>query len=82
MDIDLALYDDFVGRDGDAEVPHPRLTERAFVLQPLLDLDPDLVHPATGERLSGLLLRLGSPDLRQVGANGWHEAYMPIGARP
>jgi 2-amino-4-hydroxy-6-hydroxymethyldihydropteridine diphosphokinase len=45
LDLDLLLYG---GESIDApglEVPHPRLTERAFVLEPLLELDPDLRLP-------------------------------------
>lgn len=39
-------------------VPHPRMGERAFVLLPLAELAPDWRHPATGERISGLIDRL------------------------
>ena len=58
IDIDIVLYDDLVLSDPGLVIPHPRLHERAFVLRPLLDLDPDLVHPVTGERLSDLLIAL------------------------
>jgi 2-amino-4-hydroxy-6-hydroxymethyldihydropteridine diphosphokinase len=36
-------------------VPHPRMLERAFVLRPLADIDPDLLHPASGERFADML---------------------------
>jgi 2-amino-4-hydroxy-6-hydroxymethyldihydropteridine diphosphokinase len=39
-------------------VPHPRMTDRAFVLLPLVDLAPDWRHPATGESISALIARL------------------------
>jgi 2-amino-4-hydroxy-6-hydroxymethyldihydropteridine diphosphokinase len=39
-------------------VPHPRMTERAFVLLPLADLAPDWRHPATREPISALIARL------------------------
>ncbi|MCZ4280186.1 2-amino-4-hydroxy-6-hydroxymethyldihydropteridine diphosphokinase [Kiloniella laminariae] len=46
IDLDLIAYNDFVSRPGDhLVVPHPRMHERAFVLLPLLDLDPDWQHP-------------------------------------
>jgi 2-amino-4-hydroxy-6-hydroxymethyldihydropteridine diphosphokinase len=45
VDLDLLLYgDETVGEPG-LEVPHPRLAERAFVLQPLVELDPGLRLP-------------------------------------
>jgi 2-amino-4-hydroxy-6-hydroxymethyldihydropteridine diphosphokinase len=55
IDIDLLLYDEIVMTAQGLEVPHPGLLDRAFVLRPLLDLDPDLTHPLSGERLAGRL---------------------------
>src|SRR5918993_1315086 len=49
LDLDLLLYDDLVRPGPDPVVPHPRLHERRFVLQPLADLAPDLVHPTIRE---------------------------------
>lgn len=46
IDLDLLLYQDEVIREMDLEVPHPRLTERAFVLVPLLEINPDLKLPS------------------------------------
>jgi 2-amino-4-hydroxy-6-hydroxymethyldihydropteridine diphosphokinase len=43
IDIDILTIDDYVSGDPRLTVPHPRMTERAFVLLPLLDLDPDPV---------------------------------------
>lgn len=43
VDIDVLTIDGFVSSDPHLTVPHPRMTERAFVLLPLLDLDPDPV---------------------------------------
>lgn len=77
IDIDLVLFNDFVGVDGEAVVPHPRMLERAFVLQPLVDLDPGLVHPETRQRLLDYLARLGDQGVRRVGETGWQAAYMP-----
>lgn len=41
IDIDILAYDDAQIADPDLQIPHPRLTERAFVLVPLLDIAPD-----------------------------------------
>jgi len=48
LDLDLLLYDDLVLCDERLVLPHPRLAERAFVLAPLCDIDPQLPIPGTG----------------------------------
>jgi 2-amino-4-hydroxy-6-hydroxymethyldihydropteridine diphosphokinase len=48
LDLDLLLYGDRVAQDASLTLPHPRLHERAFVLLPLLELAPGLVHPVLG----------------------------------
>lgn len=45
IDVDILLIGALAVNDDDLVVPHPRMTERAFVLMPLLDLDPDPVLP-------------------------------------
>jgi 2-amino-4-hydroxy-6-hydroxymethyldihydropteridine diphosphokinase len=74
IDLDLLLYDDLVFEDEVLQVPHPRLTERAFVLRPVLDLDDDLVHPVSKERLLDVLTRVGAAYLEQIASGGWYEA--------
>jgi 2-amino-4-hydroxy-6-hydroxymethyldihydropteridine diphosphokinase len=57
IDLDLLLYGgDTIQEDG-LEVPHPRLHERRFVLEPLAELDPGLVVPGRGS-VSALLAEL------------------------
>ena len=48
LDIDILLYNDAVVHTATLEIPHPRMTERRFVLVPLAGLAPDLRHPITG----------------------------------
>jgi 2-amino-4-hydroxy-6-hydroxymethyldihydropteridine diphosphokinase len=48
LDLDLLLFGQLQLRSERLTVPHPRLHERAFVLEPLVELDPDLVVPGVG----------------------------------
>lgn len=64
IDIDVLLYDDVVMADGELQIPHERMHERAFVLRPLLEIAPDLTHPRTHERFADYLRR--APDERVV----------------
>lgn len=55
IDLDILLYADCVLTTKRLIIPHPRLTERRFVLEPLLELNPSLVNPETGLPLSTYL---------------------------
>ena len=45
IDIDVLFYDDLVLNKPSLIIPHPHLHERGFVLLPMMDIAPDLVHP-------------------------------------
>ena len=72
MDLDLLLYGDEVIEDADLRVPHPELALRSFVLVPLVELDPLLVHPVTGETLLQLLSRLNTRPPVKRGSRLWN----------
>lgn len=54
LDLDLLLHGDRVGRFAGKTLPHPDLLTRAWVLGPLAELEPGIVHPVEGERIDAL----------------------------
>lgn len=67
IDLDLLYVGDLHLDTPDLILPHPRMTARRFVLQPLSDIRPDLVLPGENETVAALLARLpASPAVRLV----------------
>ncbi|MCI0893369.1 MAG: 2-amino-4-hydroxy-6-hydroxymethyldihydropteridine diphosphokinase [Chloroflexi bacterium] len=70
IDLDILLYGDQTVQQPDLQIPHPRLHQRAFVLIPLAELAPDLVHPTLSITIGQLardaqdqdgVMRIGPP---------------------
>jgi len=57
LDLDLLLHGDRIGRVAGKNLPHPDLLTRAWVLGPLAELAPGLIHPVAGERIDDLWRR-------------------------
>jgi 2-amino-4-hydroxy-6-hydroxymethyldihydropteridine diphosphokinase len=55
IDLDILLYGDATIRMRELEVPHPRMLARTFVLAPLAEIAPGLMHPSWGNTARGLL---------------------------
>jgi 2-amino-4-hydroxy-6-hydroxymethyldihydropteridine diphosphokinase len=72
IDLDLLLYGALVVDEPDLKVPHPELLRRSFVLVPLVELDPLLVHPLTHETLLTELSRLTTRPPVKRGSRLWN----------
>jgi len=65
LDLDLLFYGQRSLNTPSLVLPHPRLHERAFVLLPLLDIAPDIEHPAWG-RLQALRARVAEQEIQRL----------------
>jgi 2-amino-4-hydroxy-6-hydroxymethyldihydropteridine diphosphokinase len=66
IDIDILLFGNSVMETSELVIPHPRMFERRFVLEPLLEIAPDLKHPETKEPVSRYLSRVREQKIRKL----------------
>ncbi|MBR9986204.1 MAG: 2-amino-4-hydroxy-6-hydroxymethyldihydropteridine diphosphokinase [Desulfosarcina sp.] len=66
LDLDILLYDDWIVRTQRLTIPHPRMHKRAFVLQPICDINPSVVHPELGQTVADLLCHLDDENQRVI----------------
>jgi len=66
IDIDILFYGRAVITTQELEVPHPRLAQRRFVLEPLAEIAPDFRHPVTGKTASEILAALEPQGVRRL----------------
>jgi 2-amino-4-hydroxy-6-hydroxymethyldihydropteridine diphosphokinase len=71
IDLDVLYAGDLVIETEEIVIPHPRLTERRFVLQPLCDIHPELVLPLQTLSVAQLLARLEDPARVELFAEEW-----------
>lgn len=55
IDIDILIYDKWIMESPKLTIPHPRMCERKFVIEPLIEIAPEEVHPITGKQLKEYL---------------------------
>ncbi len=66
IDLDILLYGDAVVKAPELEIPHPRLTERRFVLEPLAELAPDKKHPGTRRTVREMLTGVANQVVKKL----------------
>nr|MBP8904032.1 2-amino-4-hydroxy-6-hydroxymethyldihydropteridine diphosphokinase [Paludibacteraceae bacterium] len=60
IDIDIILYDNLIIRLPNLQIPHPLMHKRDFVLKPLEEIAPELIHPVFNETIASLNRKLQS----------------------
>ena len=55
IDLDILFYDDVITARPDLTIPHPHIKDRDFVLRPLAEIAPDLIHPVLKKSIKELL---------------------------
>ena len=76
IDIDILLYGDRLVETPDLVIPHPLLAERAFVLVPLAEVSPAIVHPALKQSIARLTAGLSEEaraTVRLLQGKGWEQ---------
>ena len=66
IDLDILFYDDQIIDTPPLVIPHPRLHERGFVLVPLMDVAPDIVHPVIEKKISALLAEVDAQGIKCI----------------
>lgn len=66
IDIDILFYGGAIVSTPGLEIPHARLTDRRFVLEPLAELAPDLRHPRTRQTVRELLARVAHQKVHKI----------------
>lgn len=56
IDIDILFYNDLILEKPGLSIPHPRIADRRFVLEPLNEISPEFIHPVIGKTIHRLLL--------------------------
>jgi len=67
LDLDILMYDNLACRDEVLTLPHPRMSQRAFVLKPLMEIAPDCTIPGHGH-IAELLTACNEQKLEQIKA--------------
>ncbi len=89
IDIDILFYDDLVWCSPELTIPHPQIGQRAFVLIPLADIAPDLVHPQTGQTVRQMATAVDAAGVIAIKQNNKKEVetrrvpdFPPLGGEP
>ena len=66
LDLDIIFFGNLVLDSDRLVVPHPRMHQRRFVLKPICDIDPTMVHPVLKKDMQSLLADLGKDEQKVI----------------
>jgi 2-amino-4-hydroxy-6-hydroxymethyldihydropteridine diphosphokinase len=66
IDIDILLYDNLVLNTPALTIPHPHMHERGFVLLPMMDIAPDLIHPVIQKSVREIIVSCNLGNIKQL----------------
>ena len=75
IDIDILFYGDESMETESLTIPHPRIPERAFVLAPMAELEPDYLHPTRNQTMAEMLSAIPEPE------KVWRRKWSPLHSR-
>jgi 2-amino-4-hydroxy-6-hydroxymethyldihydropteridine diphosphokinase len=67
IDMDILFYDELILSTSSLVIPHPRLQERGFVLLPLMELSPDLIHPLSKKSVRDMTAQCDLGGIKKFG---------------
>ena len=70
IDIDILFYNDLIFENDDLSIPHPKFHVRAFMLAPFSEIDPDFIHPTQNQKISELLKKQDSTEIKLFTSKG------------
>jgi 2-amino-4-hydroxy-6-hydroxymethyldihydropteridine diphosphokinase len=70
IDIDILFFGNSIVQTAELTIPHPRFAERRFVLEPMVELTPDLRDPVSRRTMRELLAGTAGQEVRKVGVSG------------
>lgn len=66
VDMDILFFDDLILETPALTIPHPEIPKRAFVLAPLTDIAPDMIHPILGRSIRQLLKKVDMDEVKKI----------------
>jgi 2-amino-4-hydroxy-6-hydroxymethyldihydropteridine diphosphokinase len=78
LDLDVLFIEDVLVEEPGLVIPHPRVLERRFALEPLLEVAPEARHPETGAPFSSWLVPLPITGVRRVAGSDWAGASSTV----